>query len=188
VTRVLLAVALLGLASGCRLSAPVYAFRALHAGEPSEPGNSLLFGSLEITATWSSIDTIQLRRVSPAASGELFPIATERIGFRVFRPRAMKDGHFLVEVPPGVYEIDAMQGGLWGRDAVFHASPDARLASRIVVARPGVYDLGIIRLETGSFATRANLVFAGAGGPERKELLRSALSGTAWARLSAPAR
>jgi hypothetical protein len=186
--RALLAVAALALASGCRLSAPVYAFRSLHAGDPSEPGNSLLFGSLEITASLSSIDTIQFRRVSPSAQGPLHPTATERIGYRVFRPRAMKDGHFLVEVPPGVYEIDAMQGGMWGRDATFLASPDARLGSRIVVARPGVYDLGIIRLETGAFVARSTLVFAGAGGPERKEILRGAIAGTEWARFVPDAR
>lgn len=185
-TRLLLAAVLaVTLASGCRLSAPFYAFRGLHAEEPAEAGDSLLFGSLEITAAFGSIDTIQLHRVSPRAPGDLYPTATERIGYRVFRPRAMKDGHFLVEVPPGVYEIEALQGGLWGRDAVFVATPDARLASRVVVARPGVYDLGVIRLETGTFASRGTLHFAGPGAPERRDILRSALAGTAWARFLA---
>ena len=38
----------LALLPGCfRLSDPVYAFRSLGAAEPEDPGNSLLFGSLE---------------------------------------------------------------------------------------------------------------------------------------------
>jgi hypothetical protein len=184
----LVAVLALALASGCRLSAPAYAFRALHAEEPAQAGNSLLFGSLEITATFGSIDTIQLHRVSPSAPGELYPTATERIGYRVFRPRAMKDGHFLVEVPPGVYEITALQGGLWGRDALFVAGPDARRGSRVVVAQPGVYDLGVIRLDAGAFARKSTVHFAGTGGPERKEILRNAIAGTEWTRFVPPAR
>jgi hypothetical protein len=174
--------ATLALLSGCRLSAPVYAFRSLKASEPTEPGNSLVFGSLELASTFGGIDTIMLRRVSPSAPGALFPSASERKIFRVFRPRHVKDGHFLVEVPPGAYELVALQGGIWGQDALFTASPDAQLATRVVVARPGVYDVGVVKLDPGAFSARATMSFEGRGGPERRQILRDAIAGTGWTR------
>lgn len=186
-TRIVLAAAAVALLASCRLSAPVYAFRALHASEPTEPGNSLVFGSLELTSLVGGIDTIQLRRVSPTVPGDLYPTASERKIFRVFRPRHVKDGHFLVEVPPGAYELVALQGGIWGQDALFTASADAQLATRIVVARPGIYDVGVVRLDTG-FGQRATMSFGGRGPPERQEVLRAAIAGTAWTRLLPEAR
>lgn len=180
--------AALALLSGCRLSAPVYAFRSLKASEPTEPGNSLLFGSLELTSTFGGIDTVMLRRVSPSAPGALFPSASERKIFRAFRPREVKDGHFLVEVPPGVYELVALQGGIWGQDALFRASPDAQLATRVVVARPGVYDVGVVKLDAGGFSPRATMSFAGRGGPERRQILLDAIAGTGWTRFAQDAR
>jgi hypothetical protein len=183
VSRAVLLAAAVALLPACfRLSDPVYAFRSLRAPEPSAAGNSLLFGSLEITALVGHIDTVKFRRVSPRAPGEHYPTATERNIYRVFRPRTMKDGHFLVEVPPGVYEIDGMVGGIWGQDAVFLATGDARVGTRIVVAQPGVYDLGVVRVEAGAFSTQGTLVLVGRGGSERQALLREAVAGTEWER------
>lgn len=179
--RALAAAAALAALAGCRLSAPVYAFRSLRASEPSLPGNSLLFGSLELTS-FGGIDTILLQRVSPTAPGELSPSASERKIFRVFRPRHVKDGHFLVEVPPGAYEIAALQGGIWGRDVLFLPTQDARISTRLVVARPGLYDLGVVRVEAGAFSVNGTMSFGGEGSPERREILRRAIAGTGWER------
>jgi hypothetical protein len=114
--------------------------------------------------------------------GEEFFAATERMIYRAFRTRSMKDGHFLLQVPPGVYELGALQGGMWGQDAAFIADDETAEASRIVVTRPGIYDLGRIKLDAGAFSISAKLSWEGRGGAERAEILKDAVDGTGWAR------
>ncbi len=50
------------------------------------------------------------------------------------------------------------------------------------VARPGLYDLGALRLDAGVWSVNGTMSHAGEGPPERRELLRKAVAGTGWAR------
>ena len=171
------------LLAGCfRITDPVYTFRSLGVEEPEAPGNALLFGSLEITGAFSRIDTIILRRVSPWRDDKRFAIATEKKIYRVFRTRSMKDGHFLLQVAPGVYEVDALLGGMWGQEASFIATDDTRAASRLVVTRAGIYDLGRLKLDAGPFTITPMLSWEGRGGADRAEILKRAVTGTGWKR------
>jgi len=177
---VLLLVAMLH--SACfRLSDPIYAVKPLRATEPLGPEYSLVFVSIQheggLFAT--DIDTVYFRRVDPPARGHVF-WATDEFLFRVFERRSVKDGHFLVHLSPGVYELDSLERGRtrWLLD------DSARVASRIYITRPGVYDLGTLRLEKPGWLSKYRLVAQGdAGSAERSQQLWSAVQGTSWERL-----
>lgn len=168
-----------------RLSDPIYAFKSLHAHEPSGPEFSLLLVSVDFEdVSLTSINTIYFRRVDPDG-GTSYVYVTKDFLYRVFERRQVKDGHFLLEVPPGVYELDRLEGYSW-----FSMSPvrylmheDTRLASRIYITRPGVYDLGKLEIVSpktwlgGTYSIRAK---GDAGSPERRALLAGAIAGTGW--------
>src|SRR5262249_23998631 len=131
----LLAALLAAFLPACRLSDPFYAFKSLTADAPESPGEALVFGTLECTGTWTSIDTVHLRRVRP------FPVdgfvgTTESLVYRAFRNRTMKDGNFTMTLPPGVYEVVLFTGGHWGNAASFHLAEDVQRATRFQVTRP----------------------------------------------------
>ncbi|HEX9291553.1 MAG TPA: hypothetical protein VF904_18690 [Anaeromyxobacteraceae bacterium] len=178
----LLAAALL--ASGCfRLTDPVYAFKGLRAPEPEQPGDSLVFGTIALEGFFSgSVDSIVLQRVSPRP-GE-FTGVTEEFLFRVFQRRPMKDGSFVMTVEPGMYEIVALAGTVWMRPQRIRFGEQARVASRFTVTRPGVYDIGVLRLRPsggwGSFYEGTHE--RGDADPQHAEILRGAVAGTAWER------
>ncbi len=174
--------------SGCffRLSDPVWAFKSLRAAEPVLPGRSLVFGSLEVDGGFfgiGSLDGIWLRRVGP---GEPIDVAgaTEETLFRVFGRREMKDGHYLMQLPPGVYELVLFTGRSWGNPARLHVGEDARVASRFTITRPGIYDMGVLHVEQGStFGSNYHMTtLPPSSRPERAELLRDAVAGTGWER------
>jgi hypothetical protein len=174
---------------GCffRLSDPIYAVKPLRATEPPGDEYSLVFVTIQheggLFAT--DVDTIYFRRVDPAARGTFF-FTTDEFLFRVFADRSVKDGHFLVQLSPGVYELDSMERGR----ARWLLDDTARVASRIYITRPSVYDLGTLRLEKPGWLSKYSLVAQGdAGSPERARQLWDAVSGTSWERLvSSPRR
>jgi len=183
--RALLVVPLVAiLHSACfRLSDPIYALKPLRATEPLGPEYSLVFVTIQneggLFAT--DIDTIYFRRVDPAARGNV-SWATDEFLFRVFERRSVKGGNFLIHLSPGVYELDLLERGRtrWLLD------DSARVASRIYITRPGVYDLGTLRLEKPGWLSKYRIVAQGdAGSAERSQALWNAVQGTSWERLVA---
>jgi hypothetical protein len=175
-------------AAGCRLSDPVYALKDIRAAEPSRAGKSLLFGTI-VVEEWMAgdLDSVTLAKLGPG--GERSYHGVNRVNlFRAFFPRSMKDGSFVMEIDPGLYELDSFSTSGWGKPHSWEAATDARPHTRILVTRPGVYDLGTLRVQ------RANGVFSGYGfertnetTPERRAVLERAIAGTAWQRLLAAA-
>jgi hypothetical protein len=181
VKTTLAALLLLALTGCFRVTDPAYAFRHLKASEPEEAGDSLIFGTMELGGFFNgTVDTVVLRRVAPA--GDEFTGATEHTLFRAFRRRPMKDGTFAVTVSPGLYEIVELDSSSWFKPQTIRFSEGARVASRFAVTRPGVYDLGVLRLRpTGAFSnTYGGTRERGDADPQRAGLLREALAGTSW--------
>ncbi|HEX8108011.1 MAG TPA: hypothetical protein VF516_09805 [Kofleriaceae bacterium] len=133
----------------------------------------------------SDIDTVTVRRVDSPARGYIFWTTSEFL-FRVFDTRTVKDGHFLIQLGPGVYELDRLDSG----GTHWLLADEARVASRIYVTRPGVYDLGTLRLDRSGLFGKYSLAAQGdAGSAERSQQLWDAVKGTSWERLVAsPAR
>lgn len=182
-SRALLVLLLASISHGAcfRLSDPIYALKPLRATEPSGPEYSLVFVSIQheggLFAT--DIETLYFRRVDPAARGTV-SWATSVFLYRVFHERSVKDGHFLIHLSPGVYELDRMERGR----AYWLLGDSARVASRIHITRPGVYDLGTLRLEKPGWMSSYSLAAQeDAGSAERSRLLWSAVKGTSWERL-----
>jgi hypothetical protein len=106
--------------------------------------------------------------------------ATDEFLFLVFEKRSVKDGHFLVHLSPGVYELDRLERGR----TRWLLGDSTRVASRIYITRPGVYDLGTLRLDKPGWLGKYSLVAQGdAGSPERSRQLWDAVRGTSWERL-----
>jgi hypothetical protein len=174
---------------GCfRLSDPFYAFKSLSADAPESPGEALVFGTIECTGTWTSIDTVHLRRVRPFPADGLVG-TTEALVYRAFRNRTMKDGNFTMTLAPGVYEVVLFTGGHWGNAASFHLAEDVQRATRFQVTRPGVYDLGIVTVETSAFSSRGTMSFRrGGDDPARRSTIQKVAEGTEWERYLATER
>lgn len=171
--------------AGCfRLTDPIYAFKDIQAPEPSHEGSSLLLGTIV---------------VDEALAGDLNSVSLERLGkephyyganrtnlFRAFFPRVMKDGHFIIQVDPGVYELSSFSTSGWGQPRVWNARGDARKGTRIVVTRPGVYDLGVIRVESASMLGNTySMDRIADGGFERQQVFAKAIAGTPWEKMAA---
>lgn len=182
--RRLVVLSALLLSTGCfRLSDPVYAFKGLRAPEPEHAGDSLVFGTVALEGLFSgSVDTVVLRRASPRP-GE-FTGVTEEFLFRVFQRRPMKDGSFVLTVEPGAYEIVELRGSGWISGRIIRFGEKARTASRFTVTRPGVYDMGILRLHSaGTFGSYYEGVHErGDADPRHAQILREAIAGTSWER------
>lgn len=179
---------LLASLGGCfRLSDPIYALKPLHAAEPPGDEYSLVFVSIQREGGLfaSDIDTVYFRRVDPSARGYLAWTTSEFL-FRVFDTRLVKNGDFLIQLSPGVYELDSLVSGR----THWLLGDEARVASRIYITRPGVFDLGTLRLDKPSFFGKYNLEAQGdAGSPERSRQLWDAVKGTSWERhVAAPPR
>jgi hypothetical protein len=170
-----------------RLSDPIYAMKSLRAAEPPGDEYSLVFLTIQREGGLfaQDIDTVYFRRADPAARGGLMWTTSEFL-FRVFDTRTVKDGHFLIHLPPGVWELDRLVSGR----TYWLLSDDARISSRIYITRPGVFDLGTLRLDKPSFFSKYNLAAQGdAGSAERSRQLWDAVKGTTWERLvAAPPR
>lgn len=183
---VLAALALCALgASGCipRLSDPFFAFKALGAPDVA-PGQSLVFGTIEIESTLlgpGDVADVVLKRVRPEQE-EIQRVATERLPFRIFRARQVKDGHFLLALEPGAYELHRLVGDDWmGSELI--VDEDGRRATRFTVTRPAIVDLGVVHVAPGGLGSYTMTLRAPPADPARAALLRAAIAGTDWERL-----
>jgi hypothetical protein len=181
--RVLLVLLLVSQSACFRLSDPIYAVKPLRATEPPGDEYSLVLLSIQheggLFAT--NVDTVYFRRVDPSARGHVFGTTSEFL-FRVFDKRSVKDGHFLIQLSPGVYELDRLESGR----THWLLGDSARVASRTYITRPGVYDLGTLRLEKSGWFGKYSLAAQGdAGSAERSRQLWDAVKGTSWERLVA---
>jgi hypothetical protein len=179
--RLLLVLGLVSHGACFRLSDPIYAMKPLRAPESVGDEFSLVFLSIQREGGLfaSDIDTVTFRRVDPPARGLTFWTTSEFL-FRVFDTRTVKGGHFLIQLAPGVYEIDRLDAG----GTHWLLADEARVATRIYVTRPGVYDLGTLRLDKPSFFGKYGLAVQGdAGSAERSQQLWDAVKGTSWERL-----
>jgi hypothetical protein len=181
--RLTLLLAVTALGCGVRLSDPIYALRSLRAQEPPGPEYSLLLVTVDIReVSLETLDSIYFRRVDPDVGTE-YHYTTKAFLYRVFERRQVKDGHFLVMLRPGVYELDQLQGYSYWRAAPvrYVMKPEARAASRIYITRPGVYDLGTLVVEpTGGWASYRIRGAGDAGTPARRSLLAGAIRDTSW--------
>lgn len=172
--------------AGCfRLTDPFYAFKSLEAGEPPGPGYSLLYGTVEMSQGLFGaprVDTIVLRRVGPGSKRALYE-ASEGILFRAFRRRILKQGTFAIHVPVGVYELDHLESSGLGRPTLWPLNDETRVASRIYVLRPGVYDLGTLRITApdGPFRPFHIESMGDAFSAPRHDALKALVAGTEWA-------
>lgn len=176
--RLLLALCLVSHGACFRLSDPIYAMKPLRAAERVGDEFSLVFLSIQREGGLfvSDIDTVTFRRVDPSARGFTFWTTSEFL-FRVFETRSVKDGHVLIQLGPGVYELDRLDAG----GTHWLLADEARVASRIYVTRPGVYDLGTLRLEKSGLFGKYSLAAQGdAGSAERSRQLWDAVKGTSW--------
>jgi hypothetical protein len=181
---VLLVLALPTSGCGLRLSDPIYAVREIEAEEPSFPDRSLIFGSIEVDAWLSGdLDSVVFLKRGPQHEGPAWTATRTKL-FRVFRPRTVKDNHFLFQVPPGAYELDQLVTSGWGRPQVWVRSRDGASGPMVFVTRPGIYDIGSLRIERVPRTFRFLISRVDRPDPQRQALLERALEGTSWAQLS----
>ena len=164
-------------------SAPFYAAKPLTAVDPEDEGLSLVFGSVEIVhAGFSFADSepseLEFRRLVPYGRELYYTISDNRL-FKAFHPRQVKDGYFIAYLPPGAYELDYLAGSR----TTWNISDESSVHSRFYVTRPGIYDIGIIRLtEPYPFLPTFTLEFVRPPATrERRDVLRGAVAGTRWA-------
>jgi hypothetical protein len=183
--RAALALGALLLATGCipRLSDPFFAFRDLGAPE-ARPGESLVFGTIEIESSLfgpGDVATVILKRVRPVQD-EIQRVASERLPFRAFRARQVKDGHFLVALEPGAYELHRILFDDW-TGSEMELDEDGKRATRFTVTRPGVVDLGLLHLAPAPGLAAYAMTARPSTDPKRAAQLRAAIAGTPWERL-----
>ncbi len=169
------------LAAACRLSDPVFAFRSIEAAEPAFDDRSLLFGTIEVDAWGSGDPDVVVLRRRPGDEPSTWKASRTDL-FRVFRRRELKDGHFVMQVPPGIYELSSIVTSGWGQPRVWRMAEDGD-RPRVVVTRPGVYDLGTLRVTRAARSYEFTVAqIEGRDGP-RDRVLRDAIAGTSWERL-----
>lgn len=152
---------------------------------------SLLFGTIVVDqAAAGDLASVDLQKIGPGAERTHWNTNNVNM-FRVFFRRTMKDGNFLMEVQPGLYEIEGFTTGFLGQPQVFSVKDEVRKAMRILVTRPGIYDLGSIRVTRGEGWRNYNkydVERVADNSPERQAVLRQAIAGTTWARFTAGPR
>jgi hypothetical protein len=175
-----------GSAAGCRLSDPVFLMQDIRAQEPSEAGRSLIFGTIVVDEfAAGDLDIVSLAKVGPGT--ERGHRSTNRISlFRVFKRRSMKDGNFIIEVEPGIYELESFMTSGWMNPRTWTARDDVRRGTRVIVTRPGIYDIGTLRVALGQisgFERTYDVARSLVSNPERQAVLQNAISGTRWAKV-----
>ena len=131
------------------------------------------------------LTSVDLEKVGPGK--ETTFIDTNRVNlFRVFFRRTMKNNNFVMEVGPGMYQVASFSTSGWGQPHIWNAKPEARQAMRILVTRPGIYDIGAIHVTRGTGHNQYEMALTPDPSPERQQVLRHAIAGTAWERLAAP--
>jgi hypothetical protein len=174
-------------AAGCvvRLSDPVFAFKDIRAKEPVETGDSLVVGTVVVDEVAAGdLDSVTFVKLGPGATRSYR--GTNRVHlFRVFLRRSMRDGHFILEVPPGLYELECFTTSGWGQPIVWKPREDIRKHTRIIVTRPGIYDLGVLRVTRGNAFNSHAIERVPDANPARQAIFARAIAGTAWQRLAA---
>ena len=169
--------------AGCfRFSDPIYATKDVRALEPEEEGMSLIFGTILVDDTMADgLASVTLEKIGPGA--ERSYVNTNNVNmFRVFFRRTMKNGNFLMELRPGLYEVIGFSTGL----QIWTVKESARKAMRILVTRPGIYDIGLIRVSLASrFGDTYDMELVSDRSPEREAVLAKAIAGTTWERVAA---
>ena len=98
----------------------------------------------------------------------------------------MKDGNFIIEVEPGIYELESFMTSGWTQPRTWTARDEARQGTRVVVTRPGIYDIGTLRValgQTGMFERTYSIERISAPSAERQAVLRTAIADTRWAQV-----
>ena len=175
-------------AAGCfRLSDPVFAMQDIRAQEPSEAGRSLIFGTIVVDEfAAGDLDIVSLAKVGPGM--ERGHRGTNRVSlFRAFTRRSMKDGNFIIEVEPGIYELESFTTSGWMQPRTWTSRDEVRRGTRVVVTRPGIYDIGTLRVAMGhssGFERSYDVARSMDPNPERQAVLQKAIAGTRWAKVS----
>lgn len=167
--------------AGCRFSDPIYATKDVRAVEPEEEGMSLIFGTILVDETPADgLASVTLAKIGPGE--ERSYVNTNNVNmFRVFFRRTMKDGNFLMELRPGLYEVVG-----FSTVDIWTVKESARKAMRILVTRPGIYDIGLIRVSPASrFGNTYDMELVSDRSPERRAVLAKAIAGTTWERIAA---
>jgi hypothetical protein len=160
----------------------------IRAQEPSEAGRSLIFGTIVVDEFASGdLDIVSLAKVGPGM--ERGHRGTNRVSlFRAFSRRSMKDGNFIIEVEPGIYELESFTTSGWMNPRTWTARDEVRRGTRVVVTRPGIYDIGTLRVAMGQSSGFGERTYAVertmAPNPERQAVLQNAIAGTRWAKVS----
>ena len=168
--------------SGClRITDPIYFGKPLRPDEPPASNYSLVLVSIEGPDSFESFDTIVFRRPDPDVGVGYFYKSSAFI-YRVFSRRGVKDGHFLIALPPGVYELERLQSRSWLTGVVrYTVSDKSRPSTRIYVTRPGIYDLGTLEIRSNGWTRPFEIAAMGdRGSRQRLGLLREAIRGTGW--------
>jgi hypothetical protein len=127
------------------------------------------------------VAAVVLRRVRPEQE-PIQRVASEQLPFRAFRSRQVRDGHFLLALEPGAYELVRIVGdGLIAPE--LSVDEDGRRATRFTVTRPAVVDLGVIRVAPAAGLGAYSMTFGAASDPGRAAVLGAAIAGTHWERL-----
>ena len=83
------------------------------------------------------VNTVTLAKVGPGQTRSYR--GANRVNlFRVFFRRTMKDGNFIIEVEPGLYELEGFSTSGWGQPRTWNAKEEARKGMRVLVTRPGL--------------------------------------------------
>jgi hypothetical protein len=182
-----LAAALAVAGTGCfRFTDPYYLIlKPLEAGEPPLQGYSLLYGTVELPPGLfpAQVDAVVLRQLHPENRWRYFQVSEVGI-FRAFQRRALREGTFAFHLPIGVYELERLESWSLGRATVWPLNEASRIQSRVYITRPGVYDLGTLRLTAPEGLSRPYYIQAlgDAWSARRYDALRALVRGTPWAR------
>ena len=168
------------LLAGCRLSDPVFVFQPIKASEPAFDDRALVFGSIDMDV-WGSgdPDVLVLVRRGPGHAFTVWQAERTKL-FRVFRKREVKDGHFILQVPPGSYELVSIITSGAGQGQVWQLAMAPADLPRIVVTRPGVYDFGTLRVRRAQEGLKFTAEQVHQSTPERDRILQEAIAGTSW--------
>ena len=174
--------------TGCfRLSDPFYHFKDIRPAAPHGPEYSLVFGSVEVEGgvfSPDSVDSIYFRRLQAGGEPDFWYVGEMHL-FRVFQNRSMRAGHFVIALPPGAYELEQLADSGFFYPTRFYMSEEVRPSSRFFVTRPGLYDLGILRISSprGLFGPYVISRRNDEDPQVRAALIQEVVKGTAWERL-----
>lgn len=183
--RAVLAAAVFTLA-GClpRVSDPVYASRPLRAPEPRRDGQTLLFGTIEFEPGFfgaNEIAEVVVKRLRPAEIDFERVVASKHLLYRAFRPRQVKDGHFVGALDPGAYELVRIVSDGWSYPDI-ELDEDAKRASRFTITRPGIVDVGVLHVKRAGIGRYTMEILPPESRSGRADVLRAAVKGTRWER------